>query len=83
MTWMAMAAVSAVVLAGVSRLVRTALRHGHLLALLEAGGRTRWYERAADGRYAPLPAVRLPAALRRFVCGVPAPVRVRARNGER
>ena len=83
MTFMAMAAVAAVILAGVSRLVRMALRHGHLLALREADGRTRWYERGAGGRYAPLPAVRLPAALRRFVCGVPAQVRVRARNGER
>lgn len=83
MTFMAMAVVAAVIVAGVSRLVRMALRHGHLLALLEPGGRTRWYERGGDGRYAPLPVVRLPAALRRFVCGVPAQVRVRARNGER
>ena len=81
MTCMATAAVAAVILAGVSRLMRMALRHGHLLALPEPGGRTQWYERGSDGGYAPLPAVRLPAALRRFVCGVPAGVRVRARNG--
>lgn len=83
MTWMAMAAVAAVILAGGSRLVRMALRHGHLLALRGPGGATAWYERGDDGRYAPLPAVRIPSALRRFVCGVPARVRVRARNGGR
>jgi hypothetical protein len=83
MTWIAMTAVAAVIAGGATRLTRLALRHGHLLALSEAGGRVRWYERGADGRYAPLPAVRLPAALRRFVCGVPARVRVRARNGVR
>lgn len=72
--------------AGVSRLTRMALRYGHLLALREPGGATVLYERRDDGRYAPLPLTQLLAALRRFVCGTPARVRVRARgprNGKR
>lgn len=68
------------VAAGGSRLMRMALRHGHLLALRNASGATTLYERNADGRYAWLPMVQLPAALRRFVCGVPAAERVRARD---
>jgi hypothetical protein len=86
MTYLAILAVLTVMAAGAWRLTRLALRHGHLLALRQPGGATALYERGSDGRYAWLPAVQLPAALRRFVCGVPAEERVRARgprNGER
>ena len=86
MTYLAILAVLTVMVAGVWRLTRLALRYGHLLALREPGGATALYERGSDGRYAWLPVVQLPAALRRFVCGVPAEERVRARgprNGER
>ncbi|MBW3570458.1 MAG: hypothetical protein KY467_05080 [Gemmatimonadetes bacterium] len=86
MTLLAILAVLTAVAAGVWALTRMALRHGHLLALREPGGGTTLYERGANGRYAWLPAVGLPAALRRFVCGVRAAVRVRARrprHGER
>ena len=83
MTWMLMMAVLAVIAAGVSRLLRTALLHGHLLVLRGPGGATQLYERNAEGRYAPLPLAQLPAALRRFTCGTPAEVKVRARNGGR
>ena len=86
MTYLAILAVLAAVAAGVARLTRAALRHGHLLALREPAGGTALYERGAGGRYAPLPPQHLLAALRRFMCGVPAAVRVRARgrrNGER
>ncbi|WP_420126510.1 hypothetical protein [Longimicrobium sp.] len=86
MTVLAILAVLAVIAAGGWRLTRMALRYGHLLMLRAPGGATTLYERGSDGRYAWLPAVQLPAALRRFVCGVPAEERVRARgprNGER
>ena len=86
MTYLLILAVLTAVAAGMARLTRMALRHGHLLALRESGGTMTLYERGSDGRYAWLPAVQLPAALRRFVCGVPAEERVRARgprNGER
>ena len=83
MTVLSIAVVLAVIVAGVSRLTRMALRHGHLLALRGPDGATALFERGEDGRYAPLPLPRLPAALRRFMCGVPSRVRVRARNGER
>ncbi|HYR09810.1 MAG TPA: hypothetical protein VEQ60_18695 [Longimicrobium sp.] len=86
MTYLAILVVLTAVAAGGSRLVRMALRHGHLLALREPGGATTLYERRSDGRYARLPIVQLPAALRRFVCGVRAEVRVHARGprfGER
>jgi hypothetical protein len=86
MTYLAILAVLTAVAAGGSRLVRMALRHGHLLALRESSGAITLYERNADGRYAWLPIVQLPAALRRFMCGVRAEVRVRAREprpGER
>lgn len=85
MTWMLSMAVLAVIAAGVSRLMRKAMLHGHLLVLRGPDGATRLYERNADGRYAPLPLVQLPAALRRFTCGIPAQVKVRARprNGGR
>lgn len=80
MTYLAILAVLTAAAAGMARLTRRALRHGHLLALREPGGTVALYERGPDGRYAWLPAVRLPAALRRFVCGVPAEARVRARG---
>lgn len=80
MTVLAIAMVLTVIAAGVSRLARLALRYGHLLALREPGGALRLYERGGDGRYAPLPWSRIPAALRRFVCGTPAEARVRARD---
>lgn len=86
MTYLAILAVLTAVAAGGSRLTRMALRHGHLLALRGSGGALTLYERNADGRYAWLPVMQLPAALRRFVCGVRATVRVRARGpwtGER
>jgi hypothetical protein len=86
MTYLAILAVLTVIAAGGWRLTRMALRHGHLLMLRAPGGATTLYERGSDGRYAWLPVVQLPAALRRFVCGVPAEERVRARgprNGER
>jgi hypothetical protein len=80
MTWLLMAAVLTAVAAGAWRLMQTALRYGHLLVLREPRGATRLYERQSDGRYAPLPVVQLPAALRRFTCGTPAEVRVHARG---
>jgi hypothetical protein len=80
MTYLAILVVLTAVAAGGSRLMRMALRHGHLLALRGSNGATTLYERNADGRYAWLPVVQLPAALRRFVCGVPAAERVRARG---
>lgn len=86
MTYLLILAVLTAVAAGMSRLTRMALRHGHLLALRQSPGTMRLYERGSDGRYAWLPVAQLPAALRRFVCGVPAEERVRARdprNGER
>lgn len=86
MTYLLILAVLTAVAGGMSRLTRMALRHGHLLALRGSPGTMRLYERGSDGRYAWLPAVQLPAALRRFICGVPARERVRARgprNGER
>jgi hypothetical protein len=83
MTYLVMMAMMMAAAAGVSRLVRMALRHGHLLALREPGGAFRLYERGSDGRYAPLPLTQLAAALRRFVCGVPSEVRVRSRGAER
>lgn len=63
-----------------ARLLGRALDAEHLL--LMRGG-TRWvlFERDGDRRYHHLPAVALPAALCRFACGVPAPVRVRADEG--
>ena len=79
MTWLLMAAVLTAVAAGAWRLMQTALRYGHLLVLREPRGATL-YERQSDGRYAPLPVVQLPAALRRFTCGTPAEVRVHARG---
>jgi hypothetical protein len=86
MTYLLILAMLVAVVAGGSRLMRMALRNGHLLALRGSNGATTLYERGSDGRYAWLPIVQLPAALRRFVCGVPAEERVRARgprNGER
>lgn len=80
MTWLAITAVLAVMLAGVSRLAQTALRYGHLLVLRGPDGWVRLYERQSDGRYAPLPLGQLPAALCRFTRGTPAEVRVRARG---
>ncbi len=80
MTYLAMMAVLTVIAAGVWRLTRLALRNGHLLALRAPGGATTLYERGPDGRYAWLPIVQLPAALRRFMCGVPAEERLRARG---
>jgi hypothetical protein len=80
MTYLLILAVLTAVAAGMSRLTRMALRHGHLLALRESPGTMRLYERGSDGRYAWLPVVQLPAALRRFICGVPAEERVRARG---
>jgi hypothetical protein len=80
MTYLLILAVLTTVAAGGWRLTRMALRHGHLLALRESGGALTLYERNADGRYAWLPVVQLPAALRRFVCGVPAAERVPARE---
>lgn len=80
MTWLLIAAVLTAAAAGAWRLMQTALRYGHLLVLREPLGATRLYERQSDGRYAPLPVVQLPAALRRFTCGTPAEVRVRARG---
>jgi hypothetical protein len=82
MTYLVMMAVLAAIAAGVSRLTRMALRYGHLLALREPDS-MHLYERGSDGRYAPLPLAQLPAALRRFICGVPSEVRVRARDAER
>lgn len=78
MTYLLILMVLTTAAAGMWRLTRIALRHGHLLALRQPGGALTLYERNADGRYAWLPLVRLPAALRRFVCGVPAAERVRA-----
>ncbi|HEX5868910.1 MAG TPA: hypothetical protein VFY65_00770 [Longimicrobium sp.] len=86
MTYLLILAVLTAIAAGGSRLVRMALRHGHLLALRGHGGTVTLYERGSDGRYAWLPLVQLPAALRRFICGVPSEVRVHARgprDGER
>jgi hypothetical protein len=83
MIWMLSMLVLAAVAAGVSKLMRTAMLHGHLLVLNGPDGATRLYERNAEGRYAPLPVAQIPAALRRFTCGIPAQVKVRARNGER
>ena len=80
MTWMLIAVVLTVMAGGVSRLTRTALHYGHLLVLRGPGGARMLYERRTDGRYAPLPLVQLPAALRRFTCGTPAEVRVHARG---
>lgn len=84
MTYLLILAVLTAVAAGVSRLTRLALRHGHLLALRGSAGTMTLYERGSDGRYAWLPVVQLPAALRRFIRGVPTVVRVRGpRDGER
>jgi hypothetical protein len=86
MTVLAILAVLTAIVAGGWRLTRMALRYGHLLVLRPPGGAATLYERGSDGRYAWLPIVQLPAALRRFVCGVPTEERVRARgprNGER
>ena len=80
MTWLAIAAVLTGMVAGVWRLTGMALRYGHLLVLRGPGGAARLYERRTDGRYAPLPLVQLPAALRRFTCGTPAEVRVHTRG---
>ena len=80
MTWILATVVLAVAAAGLSRLMRTALAHGHLLVLRGPGGAPRLYERGEEGLYAPLPVVQLPAALRRFACGIPARVKVRARG---
>lgn len=80
MTWLAIAAVLTAVAAGAWRVMQAALRYGHLLVMREPRGAARLYERQPDGRYAPLPATQLPAALRRFGRGTPAEVRVRARG---
>jgi hypothetical protein len=80
MTYLLILSVLTAIAAGGARLTRMALRDGHLLALRGSGGTMTLYERNADGRYAWLPVVQLPAALRRFVCGVPAAERVRARG---
>ncbi|HEU4884800.1 MAG TPA: hypothetical protein VFT45_21260 [Longimicrobium sp.] len=80
MTYLLILAVLTAIAAGGARLTRMALRHGHLLALRGSSGAMTLYERNADGRYVWLPVVQLPAALRRFVCGVPAAERVRARG---
>lgn len=79
MTWLLMAVVLTALAAGAWRLMQTALRYGHLLVLREPRGASL-YERQADGRYAPLPVVQLPAALRRFTRGTPAEARARARG---
>lgn len=60
-----------------ARLLARALDAEHLL-LMRGGTRWMLFERDGDRRYHHLPLAGLPAALCRFVCGVPAPVRVRA-----
>src|SRR5688500_7066451 len=80
MTYLAILVVLTAVAAGGSRLVRMALRYGHLLALRGSNCAITLYGGDADGRYAGLPLVQRPAALRRFMCGVRATVRVRARE---
>jgi hypothetical protein len=68
--------VLAVIGIAAARLLARALEAEHLLAMRDA---TRWtlFERDGDRRYHHLPLAGVPAALCRFACGVPAPVRVR------
>lgn len=61
-----------------ARLASRAFAAGHLL-VLRPDGRNAWlFERGGDGRYARLPVRQLPAALCRFVRGVPAVWKVRS-----
>lgn len=61
-----------------ARLAARAVAAEHLLVLRPERGGMLLFERDGDGRYQPRPWTELPAALRRFVCGVPALSRVRA-----
>jgi len=60
------------------RLAKRAVEAGHLLVLRPHGDGVLLFERDGDGRYHHLPLAGLPAALRRFACGVPSVVRARA-----
>lgn len=62
----------------VARLAARALAAEHLVVLRPHGGGVWLFERDGDGRYHRLPPRGLPAALRRFACGVPAVARARA-----
>jgi hypothetical protein len=61
-----------------ARLVARAVEAEHLLVLWPDGGGVWLFERDGDRRYHRLPLAGLPAALCRFVCGVPAVVRARS-----
>ena len=61
-----------------ARLGARALDAGHLLLLRPHPDAVWLFERDGDGRYHRLPLAGLPAALRRFACGVRALARARA-----
>lgn len=61
-----------------ARLASRALDAGHLLVLRPHGDAVWLFERDGDGRYHRLPLAGVPAALRRFACGVRAVARARA-----
>ena len=61
-----------------ARLVARALDAGHLLVLRPYAEAVWLFERDGDGRYHRLPLSGLPAALRRFACGVRALARARS-----
>jgi hypothetical protein len=66
-------------LAGIAaaRLFARAVEAEHLV-VLRPHGREPWlFERDGDGLYHRLPLAKVPAALRRFACGVPVAARVR------
>jgi hypothetical protein len=60
-----------------ARLAGRALDAGHLLVLRPHPEAVWLFERDGDGRYHRLPLAGLPAALRRFACGVRALARAR------
>ncbi len=68
------------VMAGMAavRLAARAFRAEHLVVMRAGDGEAWLFERGGDGRYGRLPWTGLPAALRRFACGVPAVERARA-----
>jgi hypothetical protein len=70
----------ALALAGIAaaRLSARALDAGHLLVLRPRPDAVWLFERDGDGRYHRLPLSGLPAALRRFACGVRALARSRS-----
>jgi hypothetical protein len=71
--------------AGAAGLLVRAVSGEHLLVLRGAGAELRLYERGPDGRYGPLPASGLPAALWRFArrTPLPAPARTAPRRAGR